>query len=261
MTDSSGKRAPQTIAIDGPAAAGKSSVARRVADRLGYLVFDTGVLYRAATLLSLRHGVSNDDAGALAQVIEEHTIDVVARPGSETGYAVLIDGADVSEAIRSPQVASSVSPVSAHAEVRHALMPPQRRIAARGRVVMVGRDIGTVILPDADLKIYLDASAEARARRRFRERLSRGEPADFEEILETVQARDAVDAGRAVAPLRAAADAVVVNTDDCDLDGVVEHILALVDRWPDRLTTGGGRAPCGAPLPETGAGSLGEGRT
>jgi cytidylate kinase len=211
---------------------------------LGYLFFDTGVLYRAVTLLALRSGVDSQDASGLAALTDAHVIDVEPRPSSDTGYAVLIDGRDATRELRLPEVAGMVSPVSAHGEVRAAVLPPQRRIADRGNVVMVGRDIGTVVLPGADLKIFLDASAEARARRRFRERLAWGEQTAYSAVLETVRSRDAIDAGRAVAPLRAAPDAVIVNTDECDLPGVVDHLATLAGRWPDDLTTRGGESPC-----------------
>jgi CMP/dCMP kinase len=235
---------PAAIALDGPAAAGKSTVGRRVAAALGYLFFDTGVLYRAVTWLALRAGVAVDDGAALAGLVAGHAIDVVAQPGGDPGYAVRVDGADVTRALRAPEVDRAVSPVSAQAAVRTALLDVQRRIAAQGPVVMVGRDVGTVVLPLAELKVYLDASPAARARRRHAEQVARGVDEPFAAVLADIQARDQVDAARSVAPLAVAPDAVVVNTDDCDLDGVVGHLLALVARWPDALTTGGGVAPC-----------------
>ncbi len=243
MTDRPGR--PPTIALDGPAAAGKSTVGRRVAAALGYLYFDTGVLYRALTLLALRAGVPVEDGDGLAQLVAQHSVDVQPVPGADPGYRVLLDAEDVTAAIRTPAVDRSVSAVSRQAAVRQALLAPQRRIAGQGAVLMVGRDIGTVVLPAADLKLYLDASAEARARRRHAEQLARGEAEAYESVLADIQARDARDATRAVAPLRAAEDAVVVGTDACDLEQVVAHVLMLVARWPDALTTGGGAAPCG----------------
>jgi CMP/dCMP kinase len=242
----------RTVALDGPAASGKSTVGRALAARLGFLFLDTGLLYRALTRLAVDSGVSVDDGPALAALAGEHTIDVRPRDDA-TGPAVLIDGREITGALQDPRIDRAVSPVSAHPAVRDALLPHQRRPAERGNVVMAGRDIGTVVLPDADLKIYLDASAEARARRRLRERLARGEAADFAEVLAAVRARDAHDSRRATAPLAKARDAVVVSTDACDADGVVRHLLALAARWPDRLTTEGGRAPCpGDPGPRGG---------
>jgi len=236
---------PPTIALDGPAAAGKSTVGRRLAAGLGYLFFDTGVLYRALTLLALRSGVNVTDGPGLAALAAAHPANVRPRPEQDPGYAVLADGEDVTLAIRVAAVDRAVSPVSAQPEVRAALLADQRRIAAQGPAVMVGRDIGTVVLPDAALKVYLDASAAARAQRRHAELLARGVAADYEAVLADMRARDAYDAGRRAAPLACAPDAVVVNTDACDLDGVVAHLLALVARWPDELTTRGGAAPCG----------------
>ncbi|MFN2114872.1 MAG: (d)CMP kinase [Anaerolineae bacterium] len=241
-----GAALPLSIAIDGPAASGKTSAGRRLAAQLGYLMFDTGALYRALTLIAARNGVGAGDEPGLVRLIAEHQIDVAPRTETELGYAVLVDGEDVTAELRSPAVTAAVSPVSAHEGVRDAMLPPQRQIAERGSVVMVGRDIGTVVLPDADLKIYLDASVEARARRRFRERIAGGAAERYDDVRRSVAARDEIDSSRDVAPLRAAADSVVVDTDACDLDGVVRHLAGLVDRWPDDLTTGGGESPCGA---------------
>lgn len=235
---------PRTIALDGPAASGKTTVGRRLAERLGSLCFDTGLLYRAATVLALRERLSPEDEGSLVALVERIAISVVPDAASRIGCRVLAGGADLTDALHTPAVDASVSAVSRHERVRAALLEAQRAVASETPVVMLGRDIGTVVLPDADLKLYLDASAEARARRRFRERLARGEPAVYAEVHAATRARDARDAGRAVAPLAAAPDAVIVNTDRCTIDDVVEHLLRLADRWPDRLTTEGGSAPC-----------------
>lgn len=237
----------RTIALDGPAASGKSSVGRRLAERLGMRCFDTGLLYRALTAAALRAGVAPEDEAGLAALVTAGPIVIEPVPGSATDLRVAIGAAEPAEALHGPAIDARVSAVSRHAALRAALLPPQRGVAARHRVVMLGRDIGTVVLPEADLKIYLDASAEARARRRFRERLARGEPAVYAEVLAATRERDARDAGRAVAPLARAADAVVVDTDPCDLEAVVEHLVALARRWPDALTTGGGSAPCRPP--------------
>lgn len=235
---------PRTIALDGPAASGKTTVGRRLAERLGSLCFDTGLLYRAATVLALREGLSPEDEGSLVELVGRTPISVVPDAASRIGCRVIAGGADLTDALHSPAVDASVSAVSKHGRLRAALLEAQRAVAAGTPVVMLGRDIGTVVLPDADLKLYLDASAEARARRRFRERLARGEPASYAEVLAATGARDARDAGRAVAPLAAAPDAVVVNTDRCTIDDVVEHLLRLIGRWPDSLTIEGGSAPC-----------------
>jgi len=219
---------PNIIAIDGPAASGKSTLGRRLADALAYLFFDTGVMYRAVTWGALQRGIPIDDEAAVTRLAETVQIDV--RPPSQNdGRAcdVLLDGADVTWETRRPEVDANVSPVSAYRGVRQALASQQRRIGLRGRVVMVGRDIGTVVLPEADLKIYLDASAEERARRRYKEILGRGEQADYEQILEGVRRRDEIDSTRAVSPLRAAEDAVILDSDKLDADQVFFKAEAL----------------------------------
>ncbi|HEY58905.1 MAG TPA: (d)CMP kinase [Anaerolineae bacterium] len=225
---------PKIIAIDGPAASGKSTLAQRLAEALGYLYFDTGVMYRAVTWAALQRGLSLEDEAAMTVLAEEVRIDV--RPPSQAdgrAYDVLVDGQDVTWAIRRPQVDRWVSVVAAHPGVRRALTAQQRRIGQRGRVVMVGRDIGTVVLPEADLKIYLDASVEERARRRYQERRRRGEEVDFAEVLESMRKRDALDSSRDVAPLRPAEDAVIIRSDDLDADEVLARVLALVQQRQD----------------------------
>lgn len=217
------------VAIDGPAAAGKSTVARALADRLGAMLFDTGTLYRAVTLAALRNDVSFDDGEALAALAHERHIDV-APPSAPDGrlYDVLLDGDDVTWPIRSPIVESGVSQVAAHAAVRRALLPTQRRIAGAGPVVMVGRDIGTVVVPDAGVKVFLEASLAERARRRFEELADRGGTLPLDAVVADLERRDAIDRGRAASPLQAAADAVVVQTDHATVDDVVNRIERIV---------------------------------
>jgi cytidylate kinase len=212
---------PNIIAIDGPAASGKSTLGRRLADRLGYLFFDTGVMYRAVTWVTLQRGVAVTDEPAVTHLAETVQIDI-RPPSKEDGRAcdVLVDGIDITWEIRTPDVERNVSPVSVYRGVRQALASQQRRIGLRGKVVMVGRDIGTVVLPEADLKIYLDASAEERARRRYTEIIQRGEKADYEEILAGVRMRDEIDSTRTHSPLRAAADAVILDSDKLNADEV-----------------------------------------
>jgi cytidylate kinase len=220
---------PSTIAIDGPAASGKSTLGKKLADELGYLFLDTGVMYRAVTWAALQRGVSLSDEKAVSDLAENCVIDI--RPAScEDGRSndILVDGQDVTWDIRRPEVDANVSLVSSFAGVRRALTAQQRRIGQRGKVVMVGRDIGTVVLPEADLKIYLDASAEERARRRYREIVARGEPADYAEILAAMQARDAFDSTRDLSPLCAAEDAHVIDSDDLDIEGVLEYARRLL---------------------------------
>jgi cytidylate kinase len=219
---------PNIIAIDGPAASGKSTLGLRLADHLGYLFFDTGVMYRAVTWLALQRGVDVHSESAVTSLAEDCVIDI-APASQDDGRTcdVLVDGADATWETRRPEVEAHVSVVSAYAGVRKALGLQQRRIGLRGKVVMVGRDIGTVVLPEADLKVYLDASAEVRARRRYDEIIARGGQADYEQILAGVRRRDEIDSTRAVAPLRAADDAVIVNSDSMDADQVFEFVKGL----------------------------------
>ena len=219
---------PSIIAIDGPAASGKSTIGKRLADHLGYLFFDTGVMYRAVTWIALQRGVDVRDERAVTRLAEETPIEVAPASRSD-GRAcdVIVEGRDITWETRRPEVDANVSVVSAYAGVRRALSAQQRRIGQRGRVVMVGRDIGTVVLPEADLKIYLDASAEQRARRRFDEIVARGEKADYDEILSKVRERDRIDSTRAVAPLRPADDAVILDSDHLNADQVFEKAKAL----------------------------------
>jgi cytidylate kinase len=233
---------PSTIAIDGPVASGKSTLGGLLAEQLGYLYFDTGVMYRAVALAALERGIAPSDEEAVAELAESLLVDVTP-PTVEDGrqYTVLADGVDVTWNIRSPEVDVAVSPVSANRGVRAALTPQQRRIAGQGRIVMAGRDIGTVVLPDADLKIYLDAAPVERARRRHDEMQARGDAVAFDDILSSLRRRDAYDSGREAAPLRAAGDAVVINSTEMTIDQVLEQAMALVGSWPGRRRGGASR--------------------
>ncbi|MCJ7722868.1 MAG: (d)CMP kinase [Anaerolineales bacterium] len=222
------KTKPRIIAIDGPAASGKSTLGKRLADSLGYLFFDTGLMYRAVTWLALQRGLDVNDEAVVTALAEEVLIDV-RPPSKQDGRAcdVLVSGEDITWETRRPEVDANVSVISTYAGVRQALTLQQRRIGMRGRVVMVGRDIGTVVLPEADLKIYLEASPDERARRRHRELIGRGGQADYDEILYNVIDRDQIDSTRAVAPLRPAADAVVIDSDYLTADEVFTRVEAL----------------------------------
>lgn len=222
---------PQTIAIDGPAASGKSTLGKLLADGLGYLFFDTGVMYRAVTWAALEHSLPIQDEAAVTLLAEEAVIDI-QPPSKPDGRNcdILIDGRDVTWDIRSAEVERHVSPVSVYPGVRQALTLQQRRIGLRGKVVMVGRDIGTVVLPEAELKIYLIASAEERARRRYNEVVARDGHASYEAILATIRQRDQIDSTRVVAPLRPAADAVILDTDQMDVQQVLEAVRSLIQK-------------------------------
>ena len=219
---------PNIIAIDGPAASGKSTLGRRLADSLGYLFFDTGVMYRAVTWGALTRNIEISDEAAVTDLAETVQIDV-RPPSKEDDRAcdVLLDGVDITWETRRSDVEANVSPVSAYQGVRQALASQQRRIGLRGRVVMVGRDIGTVVLPEADLKIYLDASAQERARRRYEEILQRGGQADYGRIRAGVRKRDEIDSTRAFSPLRAAGDALILDSEKLDADEVFAKVEAL----------------------------------
>ena len=223
---------PTIIAIDGPAASGKSTIAEALAAKLGYLYFDTGVMYRAATWAALDRRVDISDEEAVTELTRSLQIDV-RPPSFDDGrqYDVLCNGTDVTWAIRSPEVDANVSPVSVYPGVRSALTAQQRRIGLRGHVVMVGRDIGTVVLPEAPLKIYLDASAEERARRRYLEVQARGDRSQtYEDILANLKQRDTIDSSRATAPLRRAPDAVTINSTQLSIDEVIARVEQLIVR-------------------------------
>lgn len=222
------KTPPSIIALDGPAASGKSTVGLRLADALGYLFFDTGVMYRAVTWIALNHDMDLHDEAAISQMAETAEIDI-RPPSKNDGRAcdIVVADKDITWDVRSGDVEASVSLVAAYAGVRTALSGQQRRIGLRGKVVMVGRDIGTVVLPEADLKVYMDASAEERARRRVKDITSRGEPANYDEILKKMIERDRLDSTRAVAPLRPADDALVLDTDRLSEEEVFAKILEM----------------------------------
>lgn len=218
-----------TIAIDGPAASGKSTVGEQVANRLGFLFFDTGIMYRAVTLAVLQRGIDPKLEDAVSQLAQTVQIDILPPRILDGRKAdVLLDGKDVTWDVRSREVEANVSVVSSYKGVRDAMTEQQRRIGMRGNVVMVGRDIGTVVFPNADLKIYLEASAEERARRRYQELVHRGVSAEYEQILASTRQRDEIDKNRTIAPLRPADDATILMTDDVPVEEVVETILTLI---------------------------------
>ncbi|HIU64728.1 MAG TPA: (d)CMP kinase [Candidatus Avacidaminococcus intestinavium] len=211
------------IAIDGPAGAGKSTVAKRIAEKLGYAYIDTGAMYRAVTLafLDSKLPFSDEVVGEIA-----NKINITFKPDSGTNR-VLIDEKDVTEAIRLPEVTNNVSMVSASQNVRTALVRQQRSLGSVGGVVLDGRDIGTVVFPNADLKIFLTAQAAKRAARRFKELTKKGLSVDQNQLLADITARDKYDSEREISPLRCAEDAVTIDTSNLSIDEVVNRILAL----------------------------------
>ncbi|MFL5778526.1 MAG: (d)CMP kinase [Chloroflexota bacterium] len=214
------------VALDGPASSGKSSVGAAAALRVGYRFSDTGLLYRAATWLALDRSVATNDREGLVALVDE--IDFAADEYGRLAR-VLVDGVDVTDGVRGPEVDANVSAISAVPELRAALLDRQRALADGGGIVMAGRDIGTVVLPDADLKLFLHASAEERARRRAEERGIDPNGPEGEAILEALRRRDELDTTRPVAPLRAAADARIITTDGNRFEDTVDAVVGAIE--------------------------------
>ena len=218
---------PISIAIDGPSGVGKSTQARRCASAFGFLYVDTGAIYRTVGLAAYRRGIDRKDSEAVGAMLPNISIDLRYNDAGE--QRMFLDGEDVSEEIRKPEISICASDVSALPVVRDYLLQMQRSLAEKNNVIMDGRDIGTVVLPNADLKIFLTASAEERARRRFLELQKKGSTEPFEQVLKEVKERDEQDMNRPVEPLRQAEDAVLVDTTNLGFDEVVEAILAIVE--------------------------------
>ncbi|MCR8846962.1 (d)CMP kinase [Rossellomorea sp. SC111] len=215
------------IAIDGPAAAGKSTVAKIVAGKLSYLYIDTGAMYRSLTYKALSNNVDLHDENELNQLLAETTIEL--EP-SEDGQLVFLDGNDVTDEIRQASVTNSVSHVAVHSGVREEMVKRQQQLAKEGAVVMDGRDIGTHVIPDAEIKVFLLASVDERAQRRHEENLSKGYPSDLEQLKEEIARRDKIDSEREVAPLKKAEDATEIDTTSLSISEVVAQIMLLVER-------------------------------
>lgn len=214
------------VAIDGPSGVGKSTLSKLVASRLGYLNLDTGAMYRAVALAAHRRGVALDDGDRLGQLAR--SLHIEFRPGAG-GEQVLVDGEDVSAAIRTPENSMRTPLVAAHPQVREAMVTLQRQLGHNGGVVLEGRDIGTVVFPDAEVKIFLTASASERGRRRCEELRTKGVEVDLRQTIKEVEERDAHDSQRTHSPLVQAADAVAIDTTGLSIDGVLAAILAVVD--------------------------------
>jgi cytidylate kinase len=215
------------IAIDGPAGSGKSTTARLLAKRLGYTYLDTGAFYRALTLKVLESGVSPEDGAEVLQLAE--TTQIELQPNADKNR-VLLDGRDVTQAIREPRVTNAISPISENSEVRAIMVDKQRAIGCNGGVVMEGRDIGTVVFPEADLKIFMQASLDERARRRQDELAAMGIARDLETLREEIARRDQKDSNRKIAPLVQAADAILIDTTSMTIEQQVEFILQALEK-------------------------------
>jgi len=223
------------IAIDGPVGSGKSTLARRVAELMGYVYVDTGAMYRALALKALRQGISFDgDDDALVALAQKTSIDLRTDDGTQR---VLLDSEDVTTAIRTPEVSQAASKIAVNAGVRHVLVAEQRRAGERGGVVMEGRDIGSVVFPDAQLKIFLTASPETRAERRWREHEQKGDAISLQRTLEEIHELDRRDKERSTSPLVKAADAVVVDSTAMEPEEVARLVVMLAKDGAARATT------------------------
>ena len=219
-----------TIAIDGPAASGKTTIGHKLALRLGYLFLDTGCMYRAVTWAALQQGIDLTDEERVTGVAERLDMQIETADGSDGDlYTVKIEQQDVTAALRTPQIDANVSTVSAYGGVRSAMVARQRLLAEKGEVVMVGRDIGTVVLPNAPLKIYMVASVTERAERRLKDRIAQGRPASLDAIVADLERRDEIDSGRKNSPLRPAEDAIIIDTSAKSPTAVLDQILHYVE--------------------------------
>lgn len=217
---------PSHIAIDGPVAVGKSTVGKLVARKLGYLFVDTGEMYRAIAWLAVKSNIDPYNEKIVSELLSSVRIEVVGGKSGEESRTI-VNGLDVTDELRTPEVEAAVSPVSRFMEVRNFLVNKQQEIALKNKVVMIGRDIGTVVLPRAGLKIYLTATTEERTRRRFLER-GCGNDEAYRKMLDSLRFRDEMDSNRSIAPLRKAEDALVIDTNSISAEGVAEEILKLV---------------------------------
>lgn len=214
------------IAIDGPAGAGKSTIAKAAARKLGYIYVDTGAMYRAIGLYALRSGISVTDTDEVISLLDEIKLSLARNEQGE--QLVILNGEDVSGLIRTEEVSMAASKVSAVPKVREFLLSLQRDMAESNNVIMDGRDIGTVVLPDAKVKIFLTASAEIRARRRYDELIAKGQEADYETVLRDVKQRDENDMNRPIAPLKPAEDSILVDTSDIDLESSIALLIKTI---------------------------------
>lgn len=224
---------PSVIAVDGPASSGKSSISFAIAQQLGYLFADTGVFYRAITYLALEQSIDLANESDLTALAHRSKLDLTPDLADDGRQCTLLaDGRDITNRLNSPEVDRHVSQVAAAPGVRAALLDIQRAIAARGKVIMAGRDIGTVVLPDADLKLYIDASLEKRAQRRYQQRLASGETASLDAIRSGLRQRDTADSSRKVSPLARPSDAIYLDTSDLSFDEAVAAMREILQNHP-----------------------------
>lgn len=223
---------PRTIAVDGPAGSGKSSVSFALAQRLGYLFVDTGAFYRAITLLTLQQHIDPQATVHVVDVARNADLDMTTDLQDDgRQFTFLANGTDITPQLNSPEVEEHVSVIAANAGVRAAILDAQRKLGTRGNVIMAGRDIGSVVLPDAELKLYIDANIDKRAERRFKQRQANDEPADLDAIRAGLSNRDQIDSTRDTAPLRRADDAVYLDTSDLTLEQAIDAAYAVITAW------------------------------
>ena len=223
---------PDVITIDGPVASGKSSVGLILAKKLGYQFLDTGVMYRAVTWAAINQKIKMDNKEAISSLAQQ--IDIEIKPPTKSDGRindVFVDKVDVTWKLREPQVNENVSQVSKYPFVREALTKQQREFGSKGKIIMAGRDIGTIVMPDAELKIFLEASVEERALRRYNEEVRRGKQINLEDVIKNVEMRDKIDSNRKIAPLIPAKDAVIITTDGREILKVVDEILYILEKY------------------------------
>ena len=217
---------PYVVAIDGPAGTGKGTVTKIIAERLKLIYIDTGAMYRAVCVKALRNNIEPEETEKIEKVLKDISIKINKKDGKQQ---VLLDGEDVTEEIRTPLVDSYVAKFAAIKEVREKMTPLQRKMRSEGNIIMEGRDIGTVIFPDAEVKIYLDATAEERARRRYKQNLEKGIKCTYEEVLQSIKERHILETTREIAPLKQADDAVYLDTTELTIDEVVQKVINIIN--------------------------------
>ncbi|MHA1235769.1 MAG: (d)CMP kinase [Promethearchaeota archaeon] len=223
---------PNVITIDGPVASGKSSVGLKIAKELGYIFLDTGIMYRAVAWAAINRNVNIDDVKEVGTLAQQIVIEIKPPTKSDGRINdVFVDKVNVTWKIREPEVNENVSQVSRYQFVRKVLTEQQQEFGRRGKIVMAGRDIGTIVMPNADLKIFLEASVKERALRRYNEELKRGKQSNLEDVIKNVEMRDRIDSSREIAPLIPAEDAVIINTDGKDISRVVDEILNIIRNY------------------------------